>query len=380
MSNNKHLLIITSSPGKGTVHLDKLIPSLVNIGYKITLLGWDRLKEYPKSYHENGVHYKMIFRGWGFANKWLAIALPIFVLKAFIELCRIKKEQFPVIMGVDFDATLPVALAKKINKIPFIYNIRDNFVMRPKLPNYIRSIIQKVDNYVVKKASQVVVPDESRIIDEWKIYSKKFHVVYNGAIDIPPPSQLPKQRPFTIYAMGYLMKTRGIHLLIEVSKRLPEIRILLAGPIYENDLREQITLIKNIDYRGRISTQHALALCYESDLIFTFYDPVAEINRKAASNKWFDAMMASKPILVNKEVEKSNWILENNIGYTCIYGSVLELKKTLEFIIANPIENKRKGIIGRKLYEEKYNWMNSVRQIDEIIKTQFNQSYKHINL
>jgi len=369
MNDDFKILIIASHSGKGLVHIDKLLPGLVKLGYNITFYGWDRHKEFPKCFHRDGVEHKMIFTGWGFANKWLVFALPLYIIKAFLELAKLKKGQFRVIMAIDFDSALPQSFACLFNKIPFIYNVRDNFAMRTTLPKSLKPIITRLDRFVMRKAKNIIVPDENRITSLDDKEKEKFHVIYNGAIEVFPPDHMTKNLPFTIYAMGYLMKTRGISLLLEAGKRLLDIRILLAGIIHEADLDASIKDLPNIDYRGWLQPEDALRLCFESDIIFTFYDPVSEINRKAASNKWFDAMMARKPILVNEEVERSSWIMDQDMGYCCKYGDVEALVQTIQHVRSNPEEAAQKGINGRKLYEKGYSWESSLKQIDRIIRS-----------
>ena len=364
----KKILIIASHSGSGAAHVDKLLPSLVKLGYDVTFFGWDRLNEVPKTFTKNGVKFKMMFYGWGFANKWLAIALPFWILKAFIELARLKKKQYPVIMVIDFDSALPQALAYRFNKIPYIYNIRDNFAMRTTLPKFLRPIIECLDKFVIRKAESIIVPDESRITAKDEAEKSKFNVIYNAAIEIPPPNDISKDRPFTVYAMGYLMKIRGIEDLLDVSIKLPDVKFLLAGAVHEDDLMKRIETIQNVDYRGFLLPKEALKLCFESDIIFTFYDPVSEINRKAASNKWFDAMMAGKPILVNEEVEKSSWIMKHDIGFTCPYGNLEALVEKIQYIRLHPEDALRKGKNGRRLYEQGYSWDNSMNKISKLLK------------
>ena len=160
-SIKKKILIIASHSGSGFVHIDKLLPSLIDRGFDVTFWGWDRNNENIRSFNKNGVQFKMIFSGWGFANKWLAVALPLWVMRATFELIRLQKN-IPVMMAIDFDSALPQAIAQCFNKIPFIYNIRDNFAMRTTLPKFLRPIIKRLDKFVINKALNII----SRI---WRI-------------------------------------------------------------------------------------------------------------------------------------------------------------------------------------------------------------------
>lgn len=96
----------------------------------------------------------------------------------------------------------------------------------------------------------------------------------------------------------------------------------------------------------------------------------SEINRKAASNKWSDAMMASRPILANSELVRSEWIRREDIGYLCPYGDEDQLVQVLNCIRQHPEEARRKGSGRARLYDKGYNWgvmkQRLWRQLDQL--------------
>jgi glycosyltransferase involved in cell wall biosynthesis len=341
--------VVAAGEGSGDPYINKLLPSLLKMGCEVRFAGWDRFKRLPSQIESGGILFNMIFRGWGYANKWLALAYPLWMLRVCVYLLRQRPD---VIYAIDLGAGLPAA------GITFIYDIRDNFSMRTTTPSVVRPLIAWLDKWVVHRAQKVIVADECRIAMDDPLAKARFVVIYNCALDLAPkePHILPQDHPFTVYAMGYLLKTRGIDLLLAAAGRLPRIRFLLAGFVIEEELKELIKSTPNVDFRGFLSQEDALRLCFESDIVFTFYDPVSEINRRAASNKWSDAMMASRPILINSEVLRSAWVQREDIGYVCPYGDVDELVKILDHVRQQPEEAQRKGANGRRLYEAGYNW------------------------
>lgn len=349
---------------RGAPHTAKLLPSLKKMGIRVTVVDWDRENIFPVRLLKDGIWHHLIFRGWGYANRSLMIGLPLWVLRLWWYLLGQKPD---MVMALDFDTALPMAVAGLMTKVPFIYNIRDNFGMRSSVPKMLRSVISMIDSWIIQRAAKVIVPDESRITEIGEQIRKKFVVIYNCAPEIMPSKALSKNRPFTIYAMGYLRKTRGIALLLEAARRLRGVRILLAGIVDETDLRSQIVGNPNVDFRGFLPVDEALQLCFESDVIFTFYAPDSEINRRAVSNKWSDAMMASKPILVNREVVKSAWIEKEDIGFVCPYGDVDRLVQVLDHIRQHPEEAQRKGKNGRRLYEAGYSWQAMEQRIQKLL-------------
>jgi len=367
-SKGPTLLITAAHEGKWNPHIGKFIPSLAKAGYQIEFVGWDRLRKLPKMHQEGGALYRMIFRGWGYTNKWLMIVLPLWGLRLFFHLLFRKPD---LIIAIDLDSALPASMAGFLRRMPVLYVILDTYSLRPKIPNFLRRTIQKMDNWTVKKAKHVIVPDECRILEEYQ-QKNKFTIVYNCCPDVscnvPSERKDRRDKPFTALATGYLMKERGVELLLLAADRIPELHILMAGSVYENDLREKIGPNPKVKFLGKIPLEEARLLNFDADVAFTFYDPSSELNRRAASNKWADAMMASRPILANSELVKAPWIRENDMGYLCPYDDVDALVKCLEHIRDNPEETKRKGENGRRVFMEGYNWEAMEIRLHELME------------
>lgn len=361
------MLVIAGHEGRGAVHLDKLLPSLRAMGVPTRYVGWDRRGELPDSFTHGGIEFQMIFRGWGYANRSLAFGLPLWMIRAWLYLLGQRPN---LVMALDFDAGLPTALASLFTRIPFIYNIRDNFAMRASVPRLLRGAISRLDRWVIGRAYRVIVPDESRIAVSDERLRQKHVVIYNCALEVEPPPTTDR-RSFTVYAMGYLRESRGIGLLLDAAERLPYMRVLLAGDVvgdrFTEQFHERVEHMPNVEFRGRLPVEKALELCFQSDVLFTFYEPDSEINRRAISNKWSDAMMAGIPILVNREVLKSTWIEQEDIGYVCPYGDVTALVQVLEHIRVNPDEARGKGERGRDIYEAGYSWAAMERRIQALL-------------
>jgi len=349
------ILVVAANKGYDVVFLDKILPAMKSIGLNFSYAGWDREKELQKSFYRDGILFRMVFRGWGYANRSLYLGLPLWMIRIFWFLLF---DRHSLVMAVNFDTGLPMALVNMITGKPYIYNIRDNFSMTKRIPRMLVSWIEKLDNWIIKRSVSVVVPDENRVTSEDESLKQKFVIIRNCALDVSDQvkQNILSKRPFTVYAMGYLGEDRGVGILLDTVEQMPDLRVLLAGKIYSKELEDRIkSLASNVEYRGVLPPVEALKLCFDSDVIFAFYSPDAAINLRAISNKWSDAMMASKPILMNEEVDKSQWIKENDIGYTCLY-SVQDLTLTLKHIMNNPDEARAKGMKGRRIFEDGYNW------------------------
>jgi glycosyltransferase involved in cell wall biosynthesis len=204
---------------------------------------------------------------------------------------------------------------------------------------------------VMASADAVIFPDESRIPAD---SLANCVVVRNCA----PEVEITRTRDaakLTVYAAGNLREDRGVGLLVDAAAEVENCRVLAAGKCRDGRLAARLASSSHVDYRGVLSPTEALELCGEADVVLTFYAPGLEINRRAVSNKWSDAMMAARPILINSEVEKSSWVKEEGIGYSCPYDKV-ELVRILRHIASNRDDAAARGARGRKLWEAGYRW------------------------
>lgn len=66
-------------------------------------------------------------------------------------------------IAIDFDSALPAAAALSLTGVPLIYDVQDNFAMRPNTPSVMRPLVAWLDQQVIKRAWRITVADESRI-------------------------------------------------------------------------------------------------------------------------------------------------------------------------------------------------------------------------
>ncbi len=355
------IAVISGASDEGFI-VRKLLNSYILAGYTVKFLGWDRLRQKPKHAVVDGVDSEHIMHGWGFANWRLVFGLPIWMLRLMLRCMTLQTDLIHVL---DFDCGFPVAVIGWLRGIPFVYDIQDGFGQRHHWPFPLNLIIRYLDGWVAKQASGILVPDENRITDFLEKHKNKILVIPNCAPDVYSPSLFQGAgsvvssaavKPFTVMALGNLSERRGIGLLLEATKRFPDIRVLMAGQFVEPALREVALSIPQVDFRGWLPVEQALQLGHQADVIFAFYDPSIEINRRASSSKWGDSMMLAKPILANRELMKASWIEQQGIGFLCSYGSVDELVKCLQYIKEHPEEAEERGRRGRVLYESEFNW------------------------
>ena len=361
-------LVMIYADAKPVVRVGKIAKTLTHMGYQINFWGWDRHRRYPDRFVQDGMDHRMILHGGGESNKSLAFMYPLWALKVFLHLLRKRPS---LVYAANLDTAFPCALASFLYPLKFIYDNHDTYYMRYLVPSPIIWILKMVERFTLRRSNWVFLPDENRMTRIERPYAPKTTVIYNCPEDVPPTATGTDQRPFTVFLSGYLREDRGTRLLLQAARQMGELRILAAGNIPDPNLEQEIRAHRQVDFRGYLPLWEALALCHQVDLIFTFYDPKRELNRYAASNKWYDAMMAGKPILVNSEVLNAQWIAQEDIGYLCPYGDVQALINCLRHISQHKEEALRKGQKGRRLFETKYDWPNMEKRLRNVFSAVF---------
>ena len=329
------------------VRINKYIDYFYSINVDVTFWGWNR----NKMHHENGklMSCDYIMSGGGFGSKRLIFLYPIWMIKLFFKTLFAKLEDENIIV-VNFDSALPVYLASFFRKIDYIYEIHDEFALSYKFPKFIKKVIQSVDRAIMRKAKCVIHVDKNRVN-----YEKcKYIIIENSPSDYFNGSEKRSYGDIdkTFAVIGNISKGRGIEHIYNFAKEQPKINLLLVGKFYDEKMQNLLKTLDNVDYYDYMPQkdlwQHLSKCC----AIFSLYDPSLEINRLAASNKVYDAMMMGIPVITNKEVVNSSFIHENNIGIVINY----KYDNTWDILSDENFMNLAKiiGQNGRKLYIEQY--------------------------
>ncbi|WP_299215932.1 hypothetical protein [uncultured Dokdonia sp.] len=298
---------------------------------KITHVGWERLLGEQEEHRiDFNIDKKILLKGGGYGSgrKYLYL---LWVIKVFFYSFTIKRNE--IVWALGFESAFPLLLASKIKGFTLCFDDADRFSMLIK-NSYLRRCIKVLEVFTSRRVYKHVIPSFER----YNFKSNTFYLVTN----VPSEDVLQEARriydqkdwkdfALTININGWLSKSRGIAIALQVCDRLKnhDIGFIMAGKL---DCEEAILLSQrdNVQYLGEVSNEEALASYYASDLVFTYYDPISEINRHAASNKWGDALKTGIGILVNKEVISAQKLIDQEVAiglaYDDIEGLLIEIK------------------------------------------------------
>ena len=335
-----------SQAGYGDVRIKKLSEYFREKGVYLEFIGWNRTKgEIPP----NPTFDKIITlqSGGGFGTKFLPVLYIIYIFRLFVFLLFKKNLKSYIIYATNFETAVSVWAASKIRAITYVYDIFDECAISNNFPGFITAFIRKTDAKVRKSSEFYIHVDDNRLSD---IDSDNHIIVYNSPVDVKRSNDVPDyENSFAV--TGWLNNTRGLQSIYKFAKNNASIKFIVAGEFNQKEYEELFLSLPNVDYHHFMPQQELFKLICNCRGIFSLYDNSIPINRLAASNKLYDAMMLSIPVIVNKELVAAEFVRRHSIGYIVSYNYDKSWDSLSNFNKANA---ESLGANGRKLYLSRY--------------------------
>lgn len=342
--------------------IQKYAESLAHAGFDVTLLLWDRKNQIPSGNSKNyAIHCFKLDAPYDSLS--VILYHPLWMMYEFIFLI---KNSADVIHACDLDTLYPAILAKFIKKSYLCYTIFDFY--SENLPSIVPDLLKKIIAYLEKAGIQftdvLFLVDEARIPQIKGAKIKKIEYIYNTPQEKVNSGKIPelnkKNDEVIIFYAGSLdsERVRSIKMIIEAVRDIEDIKLIVAGTGQDQNIIEKIAANpgNNIEYLGWISYEEVISFTYKSDILFAFYDPSLPNNRLASPNKLFEAMMCSKPIIVNNCTSMADIVSDEKNGFVVPYGDIAQIKEAIINLINDPSLREKLGENGRKAYVQKYSW------------------------
>lgn len=358
-----NILILRSNPIAPDPRVEKIARVLLDQGWKVELVGWDRTAEMPAAEETAlGVIHRLPIRapfGSGLGNLPQLVRWQFGLMRWLLR----HRRDFDAIHACDFDTVLPALILHWLYKKKLIYDIFDFYADHlRRTPAMIKKMIRKVDLWVIGQANAVILVDESRREQIQGSKPRRLTVIYNSPEDwIPPEFPQTDKRSSKIGLrlayVGLLQRERGLFELLEVLSKHPDWVLELAGFGGDQDeIVEKIKSMNNVYWHGRVSYETALRLSAAADVLIATYDPVIANHRYSSPNKIFEAMMVGRPIIVAENTNIDRIVQRYNNGVVVPYGEFTALDQALTRLALNPKMREQMGRNGRLAYEKEYGW------------------------
>jgi glycosyltransferase involved in cell wall biosynthesis len=354
------IIIIRGRAIDPAVH--KICRSLVKNGHTVRLLIWDRqhtlnnLDAY--SYTVDTFNLKAPYD-----KLSVIIYIPIWMMYVFIYLIKYHGD---IIHACDMDTLIPAIITKEIKKTKLCYTIFDFYadILPTRIPSIIRKTIGNLEKFGITYTDALFLVDETRYEQiNSNIKIKNLTYIYNSPEDVSKKYSVFTKNTdsgtdITIFYAGALSEDRGLKFVIKAIETISNVNLILAGIGIFPDQIEHITtdLKSKIRYVGWLHYEDVIQHTLEADILFAFYNPDIPNHLYACPNKLFEAMMCSKPIIVNDNNSMAKIVRTENCGLVIPYGDVNAIKNAIIMLKNDPLLCRRLGANGREAYEQKYSW------------------------
>lgn len=363
----KRVVLIRSNPVSPDPPVEKAADALLANGYDVTIIGWDRgSSEYEKKEKlplEHGTAkitrfgIPAIFDG-GIKKNFLPLLK--FQIRLYVWL-KNNKNKYDLIHSFDFDTGFIASrIARKYNKA-LIYHILDFYVDSHNIPTgYLKSKIKKAELSIIDNADATIICTEKRLEQIKDAKPKRLEIIHNTPKPVNQISdcfcKLRNSARCKIVYVGILAGSRFLREMIKFVENDDRFELHIGGfGIMENEIVEIAEKCSRIYYYGKLPYDKTLALEQVCDIMTAIYDPKVPNHRYAAPNKFYEALMLGKPVVMARNTGFDEIIEKNHIGFLIDF-SEKGFSDGMNQLISHKDKWEAMGERMRQLYKKKYSW------------------------
>lgn len=357
------VIILRSNPVNPDPRVEKHAYFLAQHEFIVKVFAWNREKTHKITAHLKRVidaEFEIISIGskaeYGGGFKSLFSFLK-FQIAMFFWLVKHRRE-FHFIHACDLDTALVGLIVSRLFKKRMIFDIFDFRYSRPSGAFYfIQSMIKKIQLWIINKSDGVIICSEDRRLQIQGSKPKKITIIHNTPyldFENPQLSQNQSNQIKLVY-VGILQDYRLIEEVLKLVSMNDSYSIDIAGfGKLEELVADFASKYSNITYYGKIDYKDTILLESRSDIMMAIYDPKIDNHFFAAPNKFYEAMMLGKPLIMVESTGMSSIIKENDFGVLIRFN-----QKSLEEGLINLNQRRNEWYdIGKRMrgyYDKHYN-------------------------
>ena len=240
----------------------------------------------------------------------------------------------------------------KYDKVEYLDNYMKNYFSDEKIKQDVELYIDSIKNTI----NEIIYLKDELLKSLEEREGSKLEEALSGIESLRDYDEIKEQ--FAV--IGYFSRQRGMDSIYEFAKNNQKKEFLVVGLFIEDEDKKAFLALPNVEYHDLMPQTELYKKMTHCCAIFSLYNPNVEINRLAASNKVYDAMMFGIPVITNKEVINSGFIKDNNIGFVIDY----EYNETWNCLSSPDFMDqvKERGMKGRNLYLNQYIFSKLVKQ------------------
>jgi len=346
--------------------------ALIDHGYRVAILGWDRENKYPLMEQYRGITiYRVRVKsrfGRGFSQIYY---LPRFWWQAYQLANRLRVD---IVHAHDLD-TLPLGYwIARTKGIHLVYDAHDAYprMLAPFMPGWVTRSVQALERLLIRSPSMIVTAS-SRLAEEFRKMSQTDVVCLpnwkpslNGRIPIKLSAAL-QQRiagKRVLCFLGEFGEDRCILPLVEFVQKTKDYFLLLGG--YGKQQESILRAIQdnpNIHFFGRIGPSEMEACHAVTDLMCILWNPGFPNTIYGSPNRLFNAMASGAAVLTNPPGCAAEICRQEGSGIVIPKADLDSIEKALSSLGDEQLMAMKNN--SRRIGREKYEWSFVVHRLME---------------
>ena len=363
----KHVLILFSmsfEPYQGRyLRAYNEAKGLIDNGYQVTVLAWDRLGKSDPVEIRDGIRIKRIHT---IAPDTSAVkTLPKFMQFSIMVVLWLKKQRFDIIHCHNLQL-LPLGIyLKKIKNIPLVFDScePDYFAL---YPSFLHGAVTSFEKFMARRADAILVHNDYQV----NKYRSMGHPMVSligsyPTLDMTRHSTLKPSDKETIVLgrIGSIYRDNGIEEILAGFRLLLErknnVQLFFAGRVFDAYQDEFNRLIKgmkdNVTVIGAFDSSDMPALYRQIDISIMVYKRSPWF-KNITPTKFFDSLAFGVPVIVSDMGGLKDIIAQYNCGIVVDERNPQAVADAMETMIKQPEQRARMGRLGLQAVKKQFNW------------------------
>lgn len=368
------VILIRSTEVMPDPPVEKMAAALLDAGHEVKILAWDRAHRYrEKTFMKNLSNGNVKLVHFGIPAKYSGgiksnlKAMIVFQIRILSWLIHHQSE-YDAVHAFDFDTGFAAMLCIKMMHKKFVYHILDYYIDGHCISGkWLRSLIRFGETRVINSADATIICTEKRKSQMGAAAPKQLVVIHNTpdrAQQMQPAFALKEISHRTKVAyVGILAGQRLLKETVEAIAQMQDVEMHIGGfGEYEGWIQEASERYDNIFYYGKLQYSETLSLEKQCDLMIATYDPSLRNHQYAAPNKFYEALMLGKPLIMAKGTGCSEVIEAHDIGTLTEYDQDGVVQAIRE-IVRRKLDWSAMSDRAKRIYESKYSWESMSKRI-----------------
>jgi glycosyltransferase involved in cell wall biosynthesis len=357
-----HIAMLLSNPFRPDPRVHKEARSLVEAGYKVTVICWDRLGEITANDVIDGISIRRV----SVRSAYKAGARQMFYLPRFWQqaLKALQALRPDVIHCHDLETTPAGYWYARKHRLPWIFDAHECYPEQTRLHTnaVIYYLLLWLERWMAKRATFILTVG-NLLAERFRRMGGRVEIVGNYQVLKEANSpQITRARlgirteEFVVAYIGSFMPSREILPLMAASEHLAKVTVLLLGDGPQRAAIEaELPKYPRVRYLGHVPQERVPDYTALADVIYYGLKADDRNNQYSCPNALFNALAAGKPLLTTNVGEIAHIVREEHCGLVIEKPAPALLAEAITQLRARDwLERLTKN--ARRAANNKYNW------------------------